>query len=185
MDIASLKEAIATTRRVLAATSKDQLDLATPCASWTVSDLIDHIVGGHYFFAAGVNGTPPTDGGGGFAGGDFLSAFDEASAVSVAAFSGEGVMEKILTLPFGQFPGSAFISLATTDVLTHGWDLARATGQSTDLAPELSEKMRAVAKMAIQDAFRGPEGAPFGVEQVAPAGSSNADRLAALLGRVV
>ena len=38
---------------------------------------------------------------------------------------------------------------------------------------------------AIQDAFRGPEGAPFGPEQPAPAGASAADQLAAFLGRRV
>jgi uncharacterized protein (TIGR03086 family) len=185
MSTQPLEQAIATSRAVLGATSKDQLDLATPCASWNVRDLINHMIGAQYFFIAGVNGAPPTADDNDFAAGDFISAFDEASALSVAAFGAEGVMEKMLTLPFGTMPGSAFIGLAITDTLTHGWDLAKATGQSTDLAPELAAGVLAQARMSIQDTFRGPEGAPFGAEQSAPAGASNADQLAAFLGRTV
>ena len=94
-------------------------------------------------------------------------------------------MTKMLTLPFGQMPGSAFVGLAATDTFTHGWDLAKATGQSTDLDPELAAQLLAGAKQAISPAFRGPEPKPFGPEQTAPAGATNADQLAAFLGRTV
>ena len=94
-------------------------------------------------------------------------------------------MEKILTLPFGQMPGSAFVGIAATDTFTHGWDLAKSTGQSTDIAPELAAGLLAGAKQFISDAIRGPEPAPFASEQPAPAGASNADQLAAFLGRTV
>ena len=92
-------------------------------------------------------------------------------------------MEKTLTLPFGQMPGSAFVGIAATDTFTHGWDLAKATGQDTDLAPALAEQLLNGARQFIQPAFRSPEGAVFGPEQPAPAGASNADQLASFLGR--
>ena len=83
-------------------------------------------------------------------------------------------------------PASAFMGLATTDTFTHGWDLAKATGQSTDIDPQLAEQLLAGSKMAIQEAFRGPDGkAPFGAEQQAPAGATKADELAAFLGRTM
>jgi uncharacterized protein (TIGR03086 family) len=94
-------------------------------------------------------------------------------------------MEKTLTLPFGQMPGSAFVGLATTDTFAHGWDLAKATGQNTDLAPELAGQLLVGARQAIQPAFRSEDGAVFGLEQTAPAGACNADQLAAFLGRTV
>ena len=56
-------QSIATTRTVLAAVTADQLDLDTPCASWKVRDLIDHLVGAQYFFLAGFRGTPPSNAG--------------------------------------------------------------------------------------------------------------------------
>ena len=185
MSTQTLEQAIATTRAVLVGVSAGQLADSTPCASWKVSELINHIVGGQYFFAAGATGEAPGGESPDFSAGDFVSAFDAGSAACVSAFNGEGVMAKMLTLPFGQMPGAAFAGLAATDTFQHGWDLAKATGQSTDLSPELAAGLLAGAKMAISDGFRGPEGAPFGAATQAPAGASNADELAAFLGRTV
>jgi uncharacterized protein (TIGR03086 family) len=184
MSTAPLEQAIVTTRGILSSVTPGQLDAATPCASWNVRELVNHIVGGQHFFVSMVEGVPPT-GGTDFAAGDFVASFDEASAKCIAAFQGEGVMEKVLTLPFGQMPGAAFVGIAATDTFTHGWDLAKATGQSTDLAPDLAAGLLAGAKQFIQPAIRGDEPKPFGLEQPAPAGASNADQLAAFLGRTV
>ena len=142
-------------------------------------------MGAQYFFEAGVLGAPPAGGETDFAAGDYVAAFDEGAHRSVAAFSADGVMDKMLTLPFGQMPGSAFIGLAATDTFTHGWDLAKATGQDTDLAPELAAQLLVGARQAIQPAFRSAEGTVFGLEQTAPEGACNADQLAAFLGRAV
>lgn len=180
-----LEQAIATTRGVLANVTKQQLSDDTPCARWKVSDLINHLVGGQLFFESSVTGRELDGGETDFSATDFLSAFDEAAERCITAFRGDGVMEKVLTLPFGQMPGSAFMGLAATDTFTHGWDLAKATGQDTDLAPELATKLLAGAKQSIMPTFRSPEGTVFGPEQTAPAGSNNADQLAAFLGRTV
>ena len=180
-----LEQAIASTRTVLAGVSKDQLGDDTPCAQWKVSDLINHIVGGQLFFETGAKGEPPAAGEKDFASTDFVAAFDDAAQRSVTAFRANGVMEKMLTLPFGQMPGAAFMGLAATDTFTHGWDLAKATGQSTDLAPELAAQLLVGSRAAIQPGFRSPEGNPFGPEQTAPAGACSADQLAAFLGRKV
>ena len=182
--IDQLQQAIASTRAVMAGVNADQLHAATPCASWDVAEVINHIVGGQEFFQAGLAGRPPageTD----YAAGDYMAAFDEAAAGTIAAFSAEGAMEKTVSLPFGDMPGAALAGLATTDTFVHGWDLAKATGQSTDLEPDLAEGLLGQSRMAIQDSFRGPEGAPFGPQQEAPDGASAADQLAAFLGRTV
>ena len=181
----ALEQSIAATRAVLTGVQKTQLDDPTPCAAWKVSDLINHIVGGQHFFTAMVHGEPPSGSETDFSATDFVSAFDAAAKDCVAAFNEPGVMEKTLTLPFGQMPGAAFVGIAATDTFTHGWDLAKATGQQTDLAPELAGQLLAGAKMFISPGFRSPEGNPFGLEQDAPAGSGNADQLAAFLGRAV
>ena len=185
MSTQPLEQAIAVSRGVLANVKADQLGDSTPCAAWNVSGLIDHIVGANIFFSSGVTGAPPAGIDAKFSEGDYLAAFDEQSAACVAAFQGEGVMEKVLTLPFGAMPGSAFVGLAMTDTFTHAWDLAKATGQDTNLAPDLAAALLASAKMAIQPAFRSEEGSVFGMEQTAPEGASNADQLAAFLGRTV
>ena len=188
---APLEQAIAVAKQVLAGVSKEDLGKPSPCASWNVGQVINHLVGANYFFVNGINGQSPSgdDGSVDFAAGDFNAAFDEGAAATLAAFNQPGVLEKTLTLPFGQMPGSAFLGLATTDLFAHAWDVAKATGQSTDLDPALAEQLLAGSKMAIQDAFRGPDagpnqqGAPFGPEQQAPEGATAADKLAAFLGR--
>ncbi len=188
---APLERAIETAKGVLAGVSTEDMDKATPCASWNVAQLVNHLVGANDFFQAMLAGEPPS-GGGDAVGDDYMAAFDKATAATLAAFSEPGVLEKTITLPFGAMPGAAFLGLATTDVFQHSWDLAKATGQSTDLDPELAAQLLEGSKMAIQDAFRGPDGGPnqdqgppFGAEQPAPAGACAADQLAAFLGRSV
>ena len=115
-----------------------------------------------------------------------LAAFEEAGNGLVAAFGAEGALDRMYTLPFGEMPGHAFMGLAVVDTFQHAWDAAKATGQDTDLAPELASALLEQSRASIQESFRGPDGqAPFGPEQSAPAGASAADQLAAFLGRDV
>jgi uncharacterized protein (TIGR03086 family) len=184
-----LQQAFADTRQILANVTPDQLDLPSPCASWKVRDVINHIVGGSQWFGASVAaGTAPEFDEAEmsrFADGDYMAEFDKGVAATVAAFDAPGAQEKMVTLPFGTMPGGAFMGLAMTDTFTHGWDVAKATGQSTDIDPALAEQLLAGSKMAIQDEIRGDEPMPFGPEQQAPADATAADRLAAFLGRKV
>lgn len=183
----ALEQAFATTRSVLAGVKPEQMDLETPCQSWKVRDLVNHIVGGTHWFASAVNEGGTTDDGNevpDFSQGDVVAAFDEGVKEAVTAFNAPGALDKMLNLPFGTFPATAFLGLATTDTFTHGWDLAKATGQSTDLEPDLAAQLLEGAKASIPDQFRGPDGkAPFGPVQEAPDGASTADQLAAFLGR--
>jgi len=95
-------------------------------------------------------------------------------------------LEKTVRLPFGEFPGAVLLGLATMEQFTHGWDLARAIGHHTDLDPSLATALLGQARLAVSDAFRGAEGeALFGPARQAPAGASEADQLAAFLGRSV
>jgi uncharacterized protein (TIGR03086 family) len=185
MSADDLATAIETARAVLAGTSADDLDRQTPCASWKVSDLINHIVGGQAFFAAALRGERPSGDAPDFSAGDFHAAFNQAADACLAGFRAEGVMGQTFELPFGSMPGAAFVGLATTDLFTHAWDLAKATGQSTDLAPELATALLESSRANISDSFRGPDGAPFGPAKEAPSGASAADQLAAFLGRTV
>ncbi len=186
MSVEPLQEAIRTTRGVLGGVDRGDLALGTPCASWTVADVVNHVVGGQWFFAAMVNGEAPSRDQVDFASGDFMAAFDQASAASVDAFEAEGAMERTVHLPFGDMPGAMFAGIAATDTLTHAWDIAKATGQPTDLAPDLAAALLGGVQpfLSSNAAMRGADGvALFGPEQQAPEGASNADRLAAFLGR--
>src|ERR1700736_19964 len=114
MSVDLLERAIASTERILSAVSSEQLDHATPCASWKVRDLVNHIVGSTYWFAATVEtGVAPASeddvGGPDVTGGDILVAFAEGSKRAISAFQAPGAMDKVLKLPFGEMPGRAFV----------------------------------------------------------------------------
>jgi len=182
-----LEQSLASTRSVLANVTAAQMEGPTPCQSWTVRQLVNHVVGGTTFFATvAETGAPaggePTD----HTGGDYLAEFDAGATRAVTAFRKPGTMERTMTLPFGELPGERFVWIAAIDTFTHGWDLARATGQPTDLAPGVAERLLAVAKMSLPDAMRGPDGqAPFGPAVVVADDAPAADRLAGFMGRTV
>ncbi len=165
---------------VLANVSPDQFGAPTPCSEWTVQDLIEHVIGGneHVGLWASSPVEPPDRPD------DIVAAHRTAGAVAQQVFAEPGGMTSTFNLPFGELPGQLFIGLRTTDVLTHAWDLAAATGQSTDIDPELATEQLAAARAFVGPQFRGP-GKPFGEEQTCPAENAPADQLAAFLGRQV
>ena len=181
-----LAQAFASTAGVLSGVDDQEFDGSTPCASWKVRELVNHVVGGTTYFAVTVEtGEAPTERDGpDFCEGDFVTEFNRGAARAVKAFEADGAMDKTLKLPFGEMPGGVFINMAAIDTFTHGWDLAKATGQSTDLDPGLATQLLGIAEGFLPDALRGPDGqAPFGPKVDAPAGSCPADRLAAFMGR--
>lgn len=183
-----LERAFASTAKVLANVQAGDLDKSTPCASWKVRDVVNHLVGGTTFFAVTAEtGVAPDLARGdepGVAAEDITRSYEEGAARAVAAFRAPGAMEKTMKLPFGEFPGAIFVMIAASDTFTHGWDVARATGQSSDLDPELAGQL--LAASMIPDEFRGADGVmPFGPKVDAPESAPVADRLAAYLGRQV
>jgi uncharacterized protein (TIGR03086 family) len=91
--------------------------------------------------------------------------------------------QRVYQLPIGEVPGTVFIQLRTSDLLIHAWDLAVATGQPTDLDPELAEYVLGFSKqMMSRPGLRG-DGRPYGEEQPCGQGRPVSDRVAAFLGR--
>ena len=190
MTTETLAQAFAMTRGILDNVTPDDYDKATPCKSWNVRGVVNHIVEGANWFALCVNEgaapDPDPTHGVDYAAGDVLASYDQGVAATLAAFGAPGAQERIIKLPFGELPGAVFMGIATNDVFTHGWDLAKATGQPTDLDPAMAEDLHAQVKGFVNDALRGPDGeAPFGPEVEAPPSASAADKLAAFLGRTV
>lgn len=115
-------------------------------------------------------------------GDDPAATFRKAADKAVAAFRADpSVLGRTITLPFGAMPGGMVVGLFTTDSFTHAWDLAKATGQSTDLDPELAETVLGAVKTFVTADMRKP--GFFDEEKPAPADATAADRVAAYLGR--
>lgn len=181
-----LHTAVDSTLSVLRTADRRDLDKPTPCASWDVRALINHFVGTGRWWAATLRGEDGPADDEDYAAGDFVAAYEESIRVALDAFGADGALERMVKLPFGEFPGAVVQGFAATDQFTHGWDLARALGRDTDLAPDLAVALLDLAKVSIGDSLRGPDPeAPFGPARQAPGGASAADRLAAFLGRAV
>ena len=50
-----------------------------------------------------------------------------------------GALEKTVPSPLGDMPGGQLLGAFFMDTLIHGWDLATATGQSTEMPADLAE----------------------------------------------
>ena len=163
-----LELAFRTTRGILVRVTPDQFDGPTPCESWDVRALVDHVIAGSYWFAdtlaTGVAGPYPTRD---YTAGDLVGTYDEGIRATLAGFAAPGVLESIIRLPFGEFPCGRYLSLATND-----------------LDPSLALELLDESRRAIPDTFRGADGeAPFGPVVEIPDSAPAADRLAAFLGR--
>jgi uncharacterized protein (TIGR03086 family) len=180
-----LNEAMQSTLVVLTTVAPGDLDAPTPCASWDVRALVNHFVGSARWWAATVEGggeVAEAD----YAAGDFAAEYAESIRIAAAAFGAEGALERTVRLPFGDFPGAVLLGLAAMEQFTHGWDLARAIGYPADLDPALAAALLDQARLAVSDAFRGPDGqALFGPVVAVPSGAAPADQLAGFLGRSV
>ena len=167
---------------VIARVRPDQLGNATPCTEWDVRALINHIAGGNLRFAAmvaGEHGPGPDED---VLGGEPLAGFLDSFGGLCAAFDREGFLEQVFPTPLGEGPGELLVAMRITELTIHAWDASSATGQPRDLDPGLVAFADGVLRS--RPIPRGVNG-PFAPEQPAPAGATDADRLAAFAGRPV
>lgn len=166
---------------VLAAVSPQQMGDPTPCTEWTVGELIGHVIGGNerVRIRAGLRAEPDASWPA-----DFIEAHRATAVAAQQVFAAPDGMTIMFGLPIGPVPGSTFVRMRAVDGLAHAWDLAKATGQSTDLDPELAAHLLAGSRGAATDTLRGP-GKFFGHPQPCDEARPPADQLAAFLGRTV
>ncbi len=93
----------------------------------------------------------------------------------------EGALEGTVRLPFGQVPAAWCVDQQISDLVVHGWDIARATGQPTELDPELGQASLAWARQNLLPELRGDVGSgyAFGPEVPVPETAPLHDRFAA------
>ena len=175
--------ALAQTESIVAAVRPDQLGLPTPCTAWDVRTLMSHMVGGVIRVALVGEGADALDVPA-FANGqtaDWAPAYHAAGARAMAAWSDDAKLDAIFAVPWGKVPGRVALAGYVREVLAHGWDLAAATSQRTELDPELGAFALEVSHRSLPESGR--EGIPFGPVVPAPAGAGVYAQLAAWLGR--
>jgi uncharacterized protein (TIGR03086 family) len=164
--------------------SPDQMGHSTPCDDWDVRTLLNHIVSGNWWAGELMAGRTIAEVGdkydGDVVGDDPAAAYRASADAAAAAFNQPGAMDLPAAVSYGPVPGSVYAGHRFIDVLVHGWDLAKGTGQDTTLDPELVEACIAViepqrAELSGSGAF----GSNVDIADDAPAQT----RLLAMLGR--
>ncbi|HWG74657.1 MAG TPA: TIGR03086 family metal-binding protein [Acidimicrobiales bacterium] len=171
--------------RLIVGIRPDQWAAATPCPAWTVRDLVAHLVAGNRLFIGALGGEAPDPSGAGAPDASAPAALVEGYRATVGpllkAFAAPGVLQRMVSVPFGTVPGIVALHLRITETLVHGWDLARATGQDARFPDDLVEQELAFTKPKL-DAIP-PDRSPFAPAKPIANDAPALDRLAAMLGR--
>ena len=152
----------------------------TPCSEYDVKGLLNHVIGGMgmlHTAATGGKATPPE---GNIVRDDPGAQYAEARTKLLEALKEPGVFERTWSMPFGEMPGKMMAGIAFLEHLTHAWDVAKATGQPTelpeDLVDECTEVVTPMDQMLRMPGVCGPK-----VEVAEDA--SKTDKLVAFMGR--
>jgi uncharacterized protein (TIGR03086 family) len=163
------------------------MERPTPCAGWTLQDLLAHMVAQHYGFAAASTGDGdlacwrlrPLDD-------NPVAAYRAAADHVLAAFAADGVLDREFPLPELRrgmmFPARQAISFHFIDYVVHSWDVAKTLDLEVRFEPALLDVALTVAKAVPDGAARLKSGAAF-APKVAWSGGSPLDQIVAILGR--
>ena len=172
-DLALLTVALDQAADLLGRVGDEQLTLPTPCADWSVTELVDHLVNTPTMFTTIMRGEEP----------DWGAAPPHAGADREARFrtAGDSLVEVWGSTGDGDQPSPLSWQLA--ELAVHTWDLASALDEPTDhLDPDVAERGLAFMQAGLTDENRGPVFAP---EQPAPPDADAYTRIAAFAGREV
>jgi uncharacterized protein (TIGR03086 family) len=162
----------------------DQWDAPTSCSEWNVRQIVNHIVGENLWAAELLRGKTIEEIGsrldGDLTGADPAGAFRDSVIAAKAAATERGAMETTCHLSFGDFSGADYCSQLFMDLLIHGWDVAKATGQDTELDTALVEACLPIAQQ-LTSQWR--SAGVFGEDLSADASPQPQARLLALFGR--
>jgi uncharacterized protein (TIGR03086 family) len=158
-----LADSLDRTGALIAGAPPDTMDAPTPCTSWDVERLIAHIVQDLRHFTATASGEE-RDSSRAENGDAGARAYDKAARELVEAWRQGGVEGRTLHVRMGDFPATWAVSQQTADVIVHGWDVAKATGQRASFDPDVTLATLEWAKQNLKPEFRGGEesGKAFG-----------------------
>ncbi|MBV8986524.1 MAG: TIGR03086 family protein [Acidimicrobiia bacterium] len=178
------EQALQHTGQYVAGVKDDQWGAATPDDEWDVRALVNHIVSGNFWVAPLVEGKTIEEVGdrydGDVLGSDASASYEQSAKEAAAAFNADGAMQAPCAVSYGPVPGAIYAGHRFVDVLIHGWDLAKATGQDTTLPADLVEACFEVVEP--QKELLSASGM-FGSEVKVPDGADHQTRLLAELGR--
>lgn len=171
--------------------SGDDLTRPTPCASWDVGRLRNHVLGWLQFFAAALEDPqrsgprPDPD--------SYRSEDDDRAPGEVVADAAARIELAVrsdarhgrVVVSQSVMDGSAVLAMMLGEYLVHGWDLAHALGLPWTPSEAACEAGLAFLRSTVRPEYRDVDGGMFGPELSVPADAPAHDRLLAFAGRNV
>ena len=189
MEIVDLGPAAQRLADLVARVTDDELGNPTPCPAYTVGDLVEHVGGLALAFTAAANkerskyNEEPAPGSAERLGDDWRTRIPRDLANLAQAWRDPEAWTGMTRIAGGDSPSSVVGLVAADELVVHGWDVARATGQPYDPEPAVLDAARSfLAMFASPDAPAGPEVA-FGPSRPMPDDAPPLDRVVALAGR--
>ena len=189
MEIVDLGPAAQRLADLVARVTDDELGNPTPCPAYTVGDLVEHVGGLALAFTAAANkerskyNEEPAPGSAERLGDDWRTRIPRDLAGLAQAWRNPEAWTGMTRIAGGDSPSSVVGLVAADELVVHGWDVARATGQPYDPEPAVLDAARSfLAMFASPDAPAGPEVA-FGPSRPMPDDAPPLDRVVALAGR--
>ena len=171
---------------VVAHVTPDQAAHPTPCDSWDVQALANHLINGLDRFRATVAGEP-VDWGTTMPDveGEWATVFHDRADALMAAWAAVPDIEAKRPSPIGELTMRFIAGQQIAEIAQHTWDLAAATGQRDSLDNAIADEALTWTRGALSPEYRGPEasGKAFGDERPVAADAPVCDQLAAFFGR--
>lgn len=175
--------------RKVAAVRPSEWSNRSPCEDWTARDVVSYIIDMHRAMlsplARGLSPAPSVEN-------DPLGALRSARADVETVLDDTALARTECETPAGRVRAEQHVDqVVSEDMVLHGWDLARATGQDAAMDPDDVERIWSVAtalpdelqeKMRTPGAF-GPGVQVYGPVVKVPDDAPLQDRLLGLLGR--
>lgn len=161
-------------------TRREQWGDPTPCPEFDVRALLAHIVGWSRVFAGAASGAAYDGDPAAYEVGDDVAADFRTSATAIVDGWREHGVERSVPLTGGEMPGAMVLNMTFMEYLTHGWDLARATGKPVPFTDAEAEQTLRRAQATLRPEYRGQA---IGPEVDVAADASAVDRLVAFMGR--
>lgn len=175
MDMIDMTSACLNTAKLLDGVRDDQLGGPTPCEKLSLGEVVAHVGGLAAAFAAGarrnfgeLTDTPPGDGGYDLDD-DWRARYPVALADLVEAWQDPAAWEGMTRVGGIDMPGDIAGAVALGEVVIHGWDIARSTGQDYEVDDDVAEAVYAqVASFAADGPVEGLFGPAVPVPDDAP-----------------
>ncbi|HWO60942.1 MAG TPA: TIGR03086 family metal-binding protein [Umezawaea sp.] len=184
-DLIDFTPAVRQLVHLLSGVTDDQLTARTPCDEYTVGDLVDHIDNFAQAFTAaatknfGEQTTATPDPGAANLGPDWRTRVPARLEALAYAWAKPDAWEGDTQAGGVTFPATVMGRFALDEVVIHGWDLARATGQPFTC----DQRSLDVLEPLVTPQPNGDPSGPFGPPVTVPADAPQLDRVLGYTGR--